>query len=143
MQYVEDTYEFQTHNPSYDEVQEKMEELKSQGWSKLDFEKGYKHIGRDAFDSDYTQNAKIYGDRKAVKSDFTKAIKELKYSVKENEKFINDLEQKKKEIDKEITEYSKEISGYYKQLEKVEEQLCQHNLKDLIKKEQTKPNETR
>jgi seryl-tRNA synthetase len=129
-----DCYEFNTHKPDYDSVQEKMRELKKMGWRRLEFEKGWVHGDRDGLTPDHVITAKIYGYRKTTKQDVIKHIKELKSFISKTQKalkgtqWIRDKHLKEcnkeiKELTEEIKELTEEIQGYQKDIEKLKMDL--------------------
>ena len=118
-----DTYEFQTHKPSYDEVSRKMDELEKQGWKKLEYIEGYKHIGRDPYDTDYTQKARIRGVRQASKSDFVYAIRKAKEDFRKLNREIADIKSERNKLDSEIKDYTKDAENIAKEIASLENDL--------------------
>ena len=118
LKYSTDTYFFKVPKPSYDEVNKQMDLLKEQGWTHLEYQEGYTHIGRDQDDNDHTVYAKITGTRKAVKSDYFREIKKLKEEIKKTQEEIKDVQM-------EIWSRKEEISDMKKQVGKMNTEIKQ------------------
>lgn len=122
---ITDVFEFDSCNPSYDAVQDKMCELQLKGWTHLRYEKGHHyHGGRDPYDTEHKIRARIEGHRPAtpedakriiaktkreiaVKSKQIKTIREeMKKEIKEDLKLIQDFEEEIKEDEKVIATLS-------------------------------------
>ena len=102
---VEDCFEFQTHKPEYDSVQEKMAELKEAGWKKLRYEKGHHYEGgRDPYDTGSHVNAYIYGEREIRPED-------AKRFIQQHKKEIQGLKREMGEAHNEIDELESGIEG--------------------------------
>lgn len=118
--YVTDVFRFSTWNPAYDEVDEKLRELKDDGWTKLEYEKGINHIGRDPYDEDYTRNATIRGVRLADKEDIKQIIKQTKAIIERGQKEVLKL---KEDRDDYVRDKNDSISIYINDMKKEQKLL--------------------
>jgi O-phosphoseryl-tRNA(Cys) synthetase len=121
-----DTFVFHTHEPSYDEVDDKIKELKQKGWTKIEYEKGYKHVGSSPFDTDYIYKARIYGRHKATKADMIKEENGILQAIKETSDYLKELRAEQREIEKKIKNEQKDLEKYAAELSdirKIKEKL--------------------
>lgn len=123
-------YDFEKAKPDYDEVVAKMEELKSKGWKELQYEQGYKHIGIDPYDNDYTVTSKIRGLRPATITDFKVSINDLKADIKRSLEIIQGCNQQKKKQDIHIKSLRREITLNNRTIKKIEKAM--NKIKDKV-----------
>ena len=123
---VTDVFKFDSCNPGYDEVQDKLCELQLKGWHKLKYEPGFQYTGgRDPYDTDYRVGAKITGVRTATHTDAKKFIHEGKTKIK---KMRTEIEEVCAEIDK-YTDRQKET------IKSIEEEIAKETR--MVKKMET------
>ena len=122
-------FEFDSCNPGYDDVQDKMCELQLKGWTNLKYEKGdHYHGGRDPYDTEHKTKARIEGHRPATPEDAKRIVAKTKREIAMKSRQIKAIQC---EMQKEIKEDQKIIHGFETAIKEDEKTIA--TLSKLIK----------